>query len=282
MLITGPDMKIAVVKLSGKAIADFISNPDSLKVIKKMKSAYDGLIIVHGAGNQISEWTSALGGKNNFIDGQRVTDEFSMNIVAAVQAGMINSRITGYLCSKELNAIGLTGIDNNIFVADYIDDQLGFVGIPKLNKNISWLKDLMLASIIPVFSSICRDKAGNLMNVNADVFTNILASSLNADTVFFVSDVNGVILDGEIKKEITEHDITRGINNCQITGGMIPKVQSSVSLIDAGVQKVWIGSDLSGLLGKSSGKSINGTWITKGNKKEIRKMPVFSGIAKAV
>jgi acetylglutamate kinase len=275
-------MKIAVVKLSGKAIEDFISNPDNLKIIKKLNLSYDGLIIVHGAGNQISEWTSALGGKNNFIDGQRVTDEFSMNIVAAVQAGMINSRITGYLCSKELNAIGLTGIDNNIFVADYIDDNLGFVGIPKLNKNISWLRDLMLTSTIPVFSSICRDEAGNLMNVNADIFTNILASSLQAETVFFVSDVNGVLLNGEIKKEICEDEITKGINNGQITGGMIPKLQSCVSLIDAGVKKVWIGNDLSGLLASGSNKSTTGTWIIRKNKKEIKKMPIFAGIAKAV
>ena len=89
-----------VVKLSGKAIEDFILNPGCLNVIKKLHSSYDGLIIVHGAGNQISEWTSALGGENNFINGQRVTDEFSINIVAAVQAGMINSRITSFLCCK--------------------------------------------------------------------------------------------------------------------------------------------------------------------------------------
>jgi len=275
-------MKIAVIKLSGKAIADFILNPGYLRIIKKLNTSYDGLIIVHGAGNQISEWTSALGGKNNFINGQRVTDEFSMNIVAAVQAGMINSKITGYLCSKELNAIGLTGIDNNLFVADYIDDNLGFVGIPKLNKNISWLKDLMLTSTIPVFSSICRDASGNLMNVNADIFTNILASSLQAETVFFVSDVNGVILNGEIKNKLSEYEITIGINNCQITGGMIPKLQSCVSLINAGVKKVWIGNDLSNLLNDGSDKKTNGTWIIRESKKEIRKMPIFSGIAKAV
>jgi acetylglutamate kinase len=262
-------MKIAVVKLSGKAIEDFISNPNCLKVIKKLHVSYNGLIIVHGAGNQISEWTTALGGKNNFIDGQRVTDEFSMNVVAAVQAGMINSRITGYLCSKELNAIGLTGIDNNIFIADYKDDRLGFVGIPKPNKNISWLKDLMLTSTIPVFSSICRDESGNLMNVNADIFTNILAASLNAETVFFVSDIQGVILNGKIMKGINQYEITEGINNKQITGGMIPKLQSCASLINSGVKKVWIGNNLAGLL---SNGIANGTWI----------VPIYSGIAKAV
>ena len=265
-------MKIAVVKLSGKAIEDFISNPGCLKVIKKLHSSYDGLIIVHGAGNQISKWTTALGGENNFINGQRVTDEFSMNVVAAVQAGMINSRITSFLCSRDLNAIGLTGIDNNIFIADYTDDKLGFVGIPKINKNISWLKDLMLSSSIPVFSSICRDESGNLMNVNADIFTNILAASLNAETVYFVSDVKGVLLNNEIKKEICQDEINEGINNKQITGGMIPKLQSCTSLINAGVKKVWIGNNLSGLLSGRSNGFANGTWI----------VPVYSGIAKAV
>jgi acetylglutamate kinase len=275
-------MKIAVVKLSGKAIEEFISNPSCLKVIKKLHSSYDGLVIVHGAGTQISEWTSALGGKNNFINGQRVTDEFSMNIVAAVQAGMINSRITGFLCSRDLNAVGLTGIDNNIFVADYTDDKLGFVGIPKINKNISWLKNLMLTSTIPVFSSICRDESGNLMNVNADIFTNILATSLNAETVFFVSDVKGVLLNGKIKEEICEDEIAEGINNNQITGGMIPKLQSCASLINAGVKKVWIGNNLSNLLSIGSNGGANGTWIVSNNKEDVRKMPIFSGKAKAV
>src|ERR1035437_2337371 len=264
-------MKIAVIKLSGKAVEDFISNPSCLKVIKKLRPSYDGLVIVHGAGNQISEWTSALGGKNNFINGQRVTDEFSMNVVAAVQAGIINSRIVGYLCSKDLNAVGLTGIDNNLFVADYSDNRLGFVSVPKLDKNISWLNELMLTLSIPVFSSICRDKAGNLMNVNADIFTNILASSLNAETVYFVSDVKGVVLDGKIRNEICENEIAGGIKDNQITGGMIPKLESCISLLKSGVSKVWIGNNPADFDGNGKG-----TWIVsevKAGQKKILKFP---------
>jgi acetylglutamate kinase len=269
-------MKIAVVKLSGKAVEDFVSNPSWLSVIKKLQSGYDGLILVHGAGNQISEWTSALGGTNNFINGQRVTDEFSMNVVAAVQAGMINSKLVGYLCSKEINAVGLTGIDNNLFVADYTDERLGFVGVPKLNKNISWIKNLIQTQTIPVFSSICRDKSGNLMNVNADIFTNILAASLNAETVYFVSDVSGVVLDGKIKKEICSEEIEEGILEKQITGGMIPKLQSCKSLLNAGIKKIWIGNNLSALFSDLSYGNENGTWIINEHKRAVRKMPVFS------
>jgi acetylglutamate kinase len=274
-------MNIAIVKLSGKAIEDFVHNPDSLKVIKNLHSKYDGLVIVHGAGNQISEWTSALGGENKFINGQRVTDGFSMNIVAAVQAGMINSKITSYLCAKDLNAIGLTGIDNNIFIAEYVDDKLGYVGVPQLNKNISWLKDLMLNSVIPVFSSICRDKNGNLMNVNADIFTDILSVSLNAGIVFFVSDIKGVCLNGTIKKEICEKEILEGISNNQITGGMIPKLRSCISLINSGVKKIWIGNDLSNIMSVASDIGGNGTWIINNNKNQRRSLP-YSEIAQAV
>jgi acetylglutamate kinase len=254
-------MKTAVVKLSGKAIDDFIKNPEWLDVIKELHSGYDGLVIVHGAGNQISEWTNALGGQNNFINGQRITDEFSMNIVAAVQAGMVNSRIVSHLCSNDLNALGLTGIDNNLFVADYTDDRLGFVGVPKANKNAAWLNELMLSLTIPVFSSICRDKAGNLMNVNADIFTNILASLLEAEAVFFVSDVKGVVLNGIIKKEIRANEISKGIADNEITGGMIPKLESCVSLLKSGVKKVWIGNSLAEMTLHGINGSIDGTWI---------------------
>ena len=268
-------MKTAIVKLSGKAIEDFLSQPDWLDAIRKIHAEYDGLIIVHGAGNQISEWTTALGGKNNFINGQRVTDEFSMNVVAAVQAGIINSRIVSFLCSKELNALGLTGIDNNLFVAEYSDSRLGFVGVPILNANISWLKEMMLTLTIPVFSSICRDKSGNLMNVNADIFTNVLAASLNAETVYFVSDVNGVVLNGKIRNQISENEILFGIRDNQITGGMIPKLESCVSLLESGVYKIWIGNNPANF--SSVGFDGNGTWVVsefnKPGTKKILKHP---------
>jgi acetylglutamate kinase len=267
-------MKIAVIKLSGKAIEDFISNPIWLDVLKNLQSEYEGLIVVHGAGSQISEWTSALGGTNNFIDGQRVTDEFSMNIVAAVQSGIINGKLVGYLCSRKINAVGLTGIDNNLFVAEYSDDKLGFVGVPKLNKNISWLKELMLTKTIPVFSSICRDEIGNLMNVNADIFTNILSVSLNAETVYFVSDVKGVYLNGEIRNEICLDEIEAGILGNEITGGMIPKLQSCTALLNSGVSKVWIGNNLLSLSSSGLNNGMNGTWIINN--------PNYSNIAKAV
>jgi len=254
-------MKIAILKLSGKAINDFVSNAEWLNVIAGIRESYDGLLIVHGAGNQISEWSNSLGFEVSFINGQRVTDESVVGVAAAVQSGLINSKLIAHLCSKGMNAVGLTGIDNNLFIADYLDERLGYVGVPKQNLNLTWLKDLMKASIIPVFSSICRDAKGNLMNVNADVFTNTLASSLQAETVFFISDVSGVMLDGKTLRQIDEKAIQKGIRNKQITGGMIPKLQSCVSLLNSGVQKIWIGNDLSNSFPYNLHHKHEGTWI---------------------
>lgn len=253
-------MKTAIVKLSGKAIDDFTSNSEWLNALAKIKDVYDGVIIVHGAGNQISEWSGKMGLPVNFVNGKRVTDEQVISVAAAVQSGLINGKLIAYLNASGLNAVGLTGIDNNLFVADYASPELGFVGNPRFNKNINWLQHLMQSGIIPVFSSICRDDAGNLMNVNADTFTNALAVALQASTVFFVSDVDGIRIDGNTKFTINEQEIRSGIASSQITGGMIPKVESCMALIESGIRNIWIGNNMFGAMQQASGAG-RGTWI---------------------
>jgi acetylglutamate kinase len=105
---------------------------------------------------------------------------------------------------------------------------------------------------------------------------------LNAETVFFVSDIKGVFLDGKVKQEICEYEITEGINNQQITGGMIPKLQSCASLLNSGVNKVWIGNDLTGLLSTGANGEANGTWIVSNDQNENQKILKYPVISKAV
>src|SRR5690606_23351438 len=121
------------------------------------------------------------------------------------------------------------------------------------------------ANIVPVFSSMCRDKNGNLMNINADVFAKELAVTLNADTVFFLSDVNGVKLNGTMQNVLIEEEILDGISSGQITDGMIPKLQSCLSLIKSGIHKVWIGSDLLNINFNEHlfESNLKGTWIVE-------------------
>lgn len=263
MQTTGPKMKIVIIKLSGKTLDTFYNNPNWKKILDKIRKIYDSLLIVHGGGDKITSWSSSLNIQSQFVNGQRVTDDKTMEVVAAVQAGLLNTKIVASLHSNGFDAIGLTGIDKGLFIADYLDKNLGFVGNPKLTGNINWLISLMKENIVPVFSSVCRDKAGNLMNVNADLFTKELAVALNADTVLFLSDVDAIMLNGEKRNSLTYDEIINGIKQKEIYGGMIPKLQSCIELIEKGVNKVWIGNDLSIFNFSKAKETYNtkGSWI---------------------
>jgi acetylglutamate kinase len=258
-------MKTAVIKFSGKALDDFFTNKKWIELISNLKSTYNGIVLIHGAGNKISEWSYALGLEPQFIEGQRVTDKYTMEIVAAVQSGLLNAKIVSYLEINNFDAVGLSGIDRGLFTAEYINEKLGYVGTPRISGSPDWVTSLLNEGVIPVFSSICRDKDGNLMNVNADVFTHILAKAILADTVFFLSDVNGVKLNGITQSYILDSEINDGIQNGNITAGMIPKLKSCKKLIEDGVSKVWIGSELFDINFDDFNNSINlkGTWIVE-------------------
>ncbi|MFO7447462.1 MAG: acetylglutamate kinase [Ignavibacteriaceae bacterium] len=263
--------KIAIIKLSGKSINDFISSDKWVTAIKKLQDQYGGVIIVHGAGKTITEWAEKMGISSVFVEGHRVTTSDMMEIVSAVQGGLVNTKLSAKLNSSGIRALGLSGIDKNTFTAKYLDKNIGFVGRPEIKGSADWIKELLQKKVIPVFSSICCDEEGNLMNVNADLFTEVLAAALKAEIVFFVSDVNGVILDNEIKEYLTPDDIIAGINSNQITGGMIPKLKSCSGLLDQGVHKIWIGSDLISYL---NGFSDHGTCIVKSHKVKRAKLKV--------
>ena len=255
-------MKTALLKLSGKALPEVLSNKIWMDVIFELKKKYDGVIIVHGAGKDITEWSDKLGYETQFIDGQRVTTKNIMKVVAAVQSGMINGQLVAHLLGQGIESIGLTGSDRNLFVTKTENEWLGSVGIPVLKGNTAWVENLLDEKVIPVFSSVCRNDAGELINVNADIFTETLAKVLKVESVYFVSDIKGVKINGTICSSLTKSKIEHHIEDGQITDGMIPKLRSSAQLLDHGVGKVWIGSsDPLDLLDILIGTKENGTWI---------------------
>ena len=255
-------MDIAVLKLSGKALNEIFTNKEWIDTIINLKNSHRGLIIVHGAGQNISEWSEALGLESKFIDGQRVTTEKIMDVVAAVQSGMLNSKIVSRLLTNGIDSVGLSGIDRGTFVAENINFDLGHVGVPVVVGSIDWVYDLIDKGVIPVFSSVCRSKTGNLMNVNADLFTEVLAETIKAESVFFVSDVNGVKLSGMYQLYVNEYQIREGINSKEITDGMIPKLTSCVELLNKGIKKVWIGKNIQ-MNYEDDFQTKGGTWIVK-------------------
>ncbi len=254
-------MKISLIKISGKTITEFLDSDKWIRTIKCLKKEYDGIILVHGGGKSISEWSEKLGLENKFVNGQRVTTIEQMEVVAAVQAGMLNSQLTAKLNASGLNAMGLSGIDRGTFKAEYFNKDLGFVGKPQLTGSPGWIRSLIKSNVIAVFSSICMDKNGNLMNVNADVFAGALASAVNAEIVFFVSDVEGVKINGSVKNTLTCEEIISGIANGDITDGMIPKLQSCMELLNKGINKIWIGSQIENQFDFENGNAGNGTLI---------------------
>ena len=260
-------MKTVILKLSGKALNEFTTNTHYINMMNELNDNYDGVVIVHGAGKMISEWSSAMNLASSFVNGHRKTTKEIMDVVSAVQGGLTNSTVTSFLNAKGFEATGLNGIDRNLFVAEYLDEALGFVGVPKLNGNVDWINDLMIKNIIPVYSSVCRDVDGNLMNVNADLFAKELAIALSADTVLFVSDVEAVKIEGADMQEMSELDIVSGIANGHITDGMIPKLESSMDLLNNKIKKVWIGNNPTKLKFDSAPlNDMGGTWIVESKR----------------
>jgi acetylglutamate kinase len=191
-----------------------------------------------------------------------------MDVVAAVQGGLINLQLVSYLQSNGIESIGLSGIDRGIFNANYLNEAMGFVGEPEQVGCNKWLDRMLDEGVIPVYSSICKDETGNLMNVNADLFANALAVSLNVDTVFFISDIEGVYINGVCQENLTQSEINQGILNNDITDGMIPKLLSCIHLLSHGIDKIWIGNEKEFVSHKDNFKAnnIGGTWIGKSKK----------------
>jgi acetylglutamate kinase len=249
-------MELAIIKISGKSLEEFTTGQTGINLIKSLQQKYSSVLLIHGGGKIISEWSQILGIQPNFYQGQRITCKESMEITAAVQGGLINSKLTAYLHTYRVKAIGLNGIDMDSFEAEYISDKLGFVGNPVAISDSKWIKDLLSNNIVPVFSSICRDRDGNLMNVNADLFAGALAKLLKADSVYFLSDTEGVKLNGSFQNSLSMNDLHTGLSSGEITDGMIPKINTCINLLSSGVANIWIGNEL-----EHNDYNMKGTWI---------------------
>lgn len=236
-------MKIVLIKLSGKIIEELEGNYSLVEIISYFTKRNKKVIVVHGGGKQITQWATKLGIESNFLNGQRVTSEKMIEVVAAVQAGLLNKRIVSALIKNNISAIGVSGVDGNSFRAEIDNAALGFVGKPVRTGSLDWLGKILFDGFVPVFSSICMNKSGNLINVNADYFVKELAKEFAVDEVYYFSDISGILIDGKTKSRLNAKEIEFWINNGEITDGMIPKVNSALSLTYCGVHKIWIGNN---------------------------------------
>lgn len=258
-------MQINIIKIGGNVI-DY---PQKLEEFLFLFSRFPGKkILVHGGGIMATKFGESMGVMPKMVDGRRITDADTLDIVTMVYAGLINKQIVAKLQGLNQNALGLTGADGNSILSEKRPIKTidyGYVGdILKINTGL--IENLLEDNIIPVFSAITHDKKGQLLNTNADSIASELATSLSNNhkvNLYFCFNKPGVLIDehnensiiplineeiyGELKKERVIHS------------GMIPKLDNAFAALHKGVNHVWIGK-AENLLLASKGK-LSGTII---------------------
>lgn len=240
--------KIFVIKYGGSIMDNKNAQNAFIEDITFLTNLGIKIVIVHGGGPEISRWLNKTGTKTSFVQGLRVTDESTMEIVEMVLSGNVNKKLSSNLCRNGLNAIGISGRDNNLLRAKkkYVYDKgtkldLGFVG-EVVNVNKKFLLNLLNNNYIPVISPIGFDSSGKTYNINADYAAGFISGVLNAEKFIILTDINGVYKDisdpSTLIPSLTKDEINFLIDTKIISGGMIPKLQCCIDAIEKGAKNV--------------------------------------------
>lgn len=231
--------KVVVVKYGGAAMDRAPLSRPFAQDVGLLQHAGIHPVIVHGGGPQVTEVAGRLGLDTAFVDGHRVTDEATLEVATMVLAGKVNTQIVGMLVAGEVPAVGLSGVDGGMIVVRRADPDLGYVGEVEA-VHVDVLQTLIEDGFVPVVASIAADELGQPYNVNADVVAAELAIALEAEKLVYMNDVPGVIgLGGDLLSELGRQDVVELLEHPDaVIGGMIPKLQSSVLALDAGVSRV--------------------------------------------
>ena len=200
-------------------------------------------VIVHGGGPEITDMLKRVGKTSEFVDGLRVTDKESAEIVQMVLAGKVNKDLVNILQNSGGRAIGISGIDGHLIDAKIRDDRLGYVG-EITNINIEIVEDILNMGYIPVISTVGLDSEGNVYNINADTAAARIAGMLGAESLIMMTDIRGVLENKDdpssLITKIVASEVRQLMNRGIISGGMIPKVECCVEAIRRGVKKVFV------------------------------------------
>ena len=201
------------------------------------------VVLVHGGGPEINEMLSKVGKESVFIDGLRVTDKETMDVVQMVLAGKINKTLVSMLAEKGGNAIGLSGMDGKMIEVKEKDPKLGLVGeITSINAKP--ITDLLDGGYIPVISTMGCDEKGNIYNINGDTAAAYIAGALGAECLIMMTDVPGILRDqndpDSLIVELTVAEAEQLKEEGIVSGGMIPKVDCCILALDEGAEHVVI------------------------------------------
>ncbi|MBO4298942.1 MAG: acetylglutamate kinase [Clostridia bacterium] len=235
--------RIVVVKYGGNAMINESLKQQVMEDIVLLHLIGVKVVLVHGGGPEISETMQKLGKKSEFVDGLRVTDRETVDIVQMVLTGKVNKTLVNLLEMKGGQAMGISGMDGRLIEAKIKDERLGYVGeITKININP--VLDLLEKGYIPVISTMGCDREGNAYNINGDTAAAHIAGALEAERLIMLTDIEGILRDrndrATLIPELDVEEARRLREEGVIAGGMIPKVECCVEAIRRGVKNVVI------------------------------------------
>ncbi len=230
-----------VVKFGGNAMGDDAAMAEFARDMVLMRQVGINPVVVHGGGPMINAMLDKLGIESRFVRGKRVTDKATVEVVEMILSGLVNKRIVQAINDAGGRAVGVSGKDDDLMVCVADDPELGFVGRP-VEMNVQVLRDLTAAGIIPVVAPVATGMADNeTFNVNGDTAAGAIAGALRADRLLLLTDVSGVKdANGDVLSQATSEELRRLVDEGVVTSGMIPKVETALSAIEAGVRAVVI------------------------------------------
>ena len=235
--------KIIVIKYGGNAMINEELKQAVMGDIVLLSLIGVKVVLVHGGGPEITEMLTKTGKKSEFIDGLRVTDKETVDIVQMVLAGKVNKNLVNLLQCKGGKAIGLCGMDGHMIKAKVADKRLGYVG-EITDVNVEPILDVLEKGYIPVISTVGCDDEGNVYNINADTVAARVAGALKAESLISMTDIVGLLRDKDdpstLISKVYISDAPKLIRDGVISGGMIPKVNCCIEAIRRGVHKVFI------------------------------------------
>ncbi len=274
--------KTFVVKFSGKVTENKENLASLTEELALLHQVGIKICVIHGGGKQLSELAQKLGVAQTVIEGRRVTDDDTLEIAKMIFAGKINTEILAALRRRGTDAVGLSGIDGNIVQAEKrppkemlnretgAKETIDFGNVGDiLEINTDLLKLLLDANYLPVVSSLGADKDGSIFNINADTIASEIAAQLKAEKLILMSDVNGIYLDANDEKtklsRLSASEAEEMISSGKASGGMIPKLQSLISILERGVKSAHIigGNVKNALLSEVFTDEGTGTMLTR-------------------
>jgi len=234
------DGATVVIKLGGHAMGSDEAMDMFARDVVLMRHVGINPVVVHGGGPMINAMLDRLQIESSFVNGKRVTDAATVEVVEMVLSGVVNKRIVQAINRQGGAAVGLSGKDADLMICDPSDPELGFVGEPS-QMNPGVLHSLFASNIIPVIAPLGAGREGETFNVNGDTAAGAIAGALEADRLLLLTDVSGVkSRDGEVLTELNAGQIRELTQDGTIAGGMIPKTQTALDALDAGVRAVVI------------------------------------------